>query len=107
MDNMSFKSAEELQGILGEQLRSLRLAKNLDQRTTAEKAGISERALRNLEAGRGSSVETLLRFLKALDSLEGIEMLAPRPSVNPIALLRSTKARRRVRHPRGRQREAS
>jgi len=104
---MSFKSAEELQGILGEQLRSLRLAKNLDQRTTAEKAGISERALRNLEAGRGSSVETLLRFLKALDSLEGIEMLAPRPSVNPIALLRSTKARRRVRHPRGRQREAS
>jgi transcriptional regulator with XRE-family HTH domain len=107
MDELSFKSADELQGILGEQLQSLRIAKNLDQRTTAEKAGISERALRNLEAGRGSSVESLLRVLKALNSLEGIEMLAPKPSVNPIALLRRTEARRRVRHPRGRQRQAS
>jgi transcriptional regulator with XRE-family HTH domain len=107
MGELSFKSADELQGILGEQLQSLRIAKNLDQRTTAEKAGISERALRNLEAGRGSSVESLLRVLKALNSLEGIEMLAPKPSVNPIALLRSTVARRRVRHPRGRQRQAS
>ena len=104
---MSFKSAEELQSILGEQLQSLRLAKNLDQRTTAEKGGISEKALRNLEAGRGYSVESLLRVLKALDSLEGIEMLAPKPSVNPIALLHSTEARRRVRHPRVRQRQAS
>jgi len=101
MNNMSFQSLEELQSRLGEQLQSLRLAKDLDQRTTAEKAGISEKALRNLEAGRGSSVESLLRVLKALDSLEGIEMLAPKPSVNPLALLRSTKVRKRVRHSRG------
>ena len=107
MDDLFFKSAKELQGILGEQMQSLRITKNLDQRTTAEKAGISEKTLRNLEAGRGSSVESLLRVLKALDSLEGIEMLAPKPSVNPIALLRSTKARRRVRHPRGCQELAS
>lgn len=107
MDDLSFKSAEELQGLLGERLQSLRLAKNLDQRTTAEKAGISEKTLRNLEAGRGSSLESLLRVLKALDSLDGIEMLAPRPSVNPIALLRSPQMRRRARHPRERQRQAS
>jgi len=100
MDEMSFKSVEELQVSLGEQLQSLRLAKNLDQRTTAEKAGISEKALRNLEAGRGSSVESFLRVLKALDSLDGIKMLVPKPSVNPLALLRSAKARQRVRHPR-------
>ena len=104
MDQLSFKSIEELQSSLGEQLQSLRLAKNLDQRNTAEKAGISEKALRNLEAGRGSTVESLLRVLKALDSLEGIEMLAPKPSVNPLALLRSTKVRQRVRHPRAAQR---
>ncbi len=104
MDKIPFKSIGELQSSLGEQLHSLRLAKNLDQRTTAEKAGISEKALRNLEAGRGSTVESLLRVLKALDSLEGIEMLAPKPSVNPLALLRSTKVRQRVRHPRAVQR---
>lgn len=104
MDKMPFKSIDELQRSLGEQLHSLRLAKNLDQRTTAEKAGISEKALRNLEAGRGSTVESLLRVLKALDSLEGIEMLAPKPSVNPLALLRNAKMRQRVRHPRTVQR---
>src|SRR5579863_2368350 len=106
MDKLTFKSIEELQSSLGEQLQSLRLAKNLDQRTTAEKAGISERALRNLETGRGSTVESLLRVLKALDSLEGIEMLAPKPSVNPLSLLRDAKVRQRVRHSRREQRGA-
>lgn len=100
MDKALFQSIQELQGSLGHQLQTLRISKNLDQRTTAEKAGISEKALRNLEAGRGSTVESLLRVLKALDSLEGLEMLAPKPSVNPLALLRSTKVRQRVRHPR-------
>jgi transcriptional regulator with XRE-family HTH domain len=100
MDNASFKSIEDLQVSLGEQLQALRLAKNLDQRTTAEKAGISEKALRNLEAGRGSTVESLIRVLKALDSLEGIELLAPKPTINPLSLLRDAKVRQRVRHSR-------
>lgn len=106
MNNASFKSIDELQVSLGEQLKSLRLTKNLDQRTTAEKAGISEKALRNLEAGRGSTVESLLRVLKALDSLQGIELLAPKPTVNPLSLLRNAKVRQRVRHPRGERRGA-
>lgn len=98
MSDMNFMSPEELQAVFGKQLQELRISKNLDQVTTAEKAGVSTRALRNLEAGRGSSVETLLRVLKALDSLEGISLLAPKPSVSPLALLRhSGTVRRRVR----------
>ncbi len=46
-----FNTPEELQIVLGKRLRHLRLNRNLDQRTAAEKAGVSERALRNLEAG--------------------------------------------------------
>jgi transcriptional regulator with XRE-family HTH domain len=98
MGDLSFKSISELQVLFGEQVQALRLSKNLDQITTAEKAGISEKALRNLEAGRGSTVESLLRVLKALDSLDGLELLAPKPSVSPLALLRNSKARQRVRH---------
>ena len=86
---------------LGERLRRLRLSRNLDQRTTADKAGISHRALVNLEAGRGSTVETLLRTLKALDYLQGIEMLAPEITVDPLALLDNPKPQRRVRRKRG------
>ena len=98
MDDITFMSPNELQAALGKQLQELRIAKSLNQVMTAEKAGISEKALRNLEAGRGSSIETLVRVLKALDSLDGLRLLAPKPSVSPLALLRrSQTARRRVR----------
>jgi transcriptional regulator with XRE-family HTH domain len=100
MSETSFKTPQELQSVLGARLRKLRLSRNIDQRATADKAGISEKALRNLESGHGSTVETLLRTLKALDSLEGIEMLAPEPSVDPLALLRASKPPQRVRRPR-------
>jgi DNA-binding XRE family transcriptional regulator len=100
MREITFNTPKELQIALGERVRRLRLARNTDQRATAGKAGISEKALRNLEAGRGSTVETLLRTLKALDALQGIEMLAPEVTVDPLALLHASKPPQRVRRPR-------
>lgn len=97
---MLFSTPKELQTALGERIRKLRLSRNMDQIATAGKAGISDKALRNLEAGRGSTVETLLRTLNALDSTQGIEMLAPDVTVNPLALLHSPKPPQRVRRPR-------
>ncbi len=101
MSELDFKTPQELQVALGERLRRLRLWRNVDQRATAEKAGVSEKALRNLESGRGSTVETLLRTLKALDYLQGIETLAPEVTVDPIALLHRLKPQQRVRRARG------
>jgi len=97
MSELTFKSIGELQAQLGEQLRQLRISRSLTQISAAEKAGISERAIKDLEAGRGSTVETFLRVLKALDSLAGLDLLVPTPSVSPLALLRHAKPRRRVR----------
>jgi len=100
MNNLQFRTPEELQAELGRRLQRLRLSRNLDQRTTADKAGITRAALQNLEAGRGSSVKTLVRTLKALNYLEGIEILAPEPIVNPLALLKTKRLPARARHPR-------
>lgn len=100
MTPLVFATPSELQQLLGERLKRLRLSRNQDQRTVAEKAGISEKALRNLEAGRGSTVETLLRVLKALEHLQGLDMLAPEPSINPLAMLRHPSPPRRARRPR-------
>src|ERR1035437_2987773 len=100
MQDIAFKTPEELQIALGERVRRLRLARNVDQRATAGKAGISEKALRNLESGHGSTVETLLRTLKALGYVQGIEMLAPEATVDPLALLHTAKPQQRVRRPR-------
>ena len=98
MSDMQFKSPKELQAELGRRMRQLRLSRNIDQRAAAEKAGITRAALQNLEAGRGSSVQTLLRTFKALNYLEGIEQLAPQPTINPLALLKTKTPPQRVRH---------
>lgn len=60
----AFSAPKELQQLLGERIKRLRLNRNLDQITTAEKAGISEKALRNLEAGKGSTVANVLALLE-------------------------------------------
>jgi len=95
---MQFKTPQELQTELGRRIRQLRLSRNIDQRAAAAKAGVARAALQNLEAGRGSSVQTLLRILKALNYLEGIEILAPQPTVNPLALLKTKTPPQRARH---------
>jgi transcriptional regulator with XRE-family HTH domain len=100
MNETYFDNPDELQASLGERIKRLRLSRNMDQRDTASKAGVSEKALRNLETGRGSTVETLLRTLKALDYVQGIEMLAPEVTVDPLALLHSPKPQQRVRRKR-------
>lgn len=97
MSSIEIKTAGELQIELGSRLRQLRLRRNLDQRETAAKAGVSEKAVRNLEAGRGSTVETMLRVMKAIDALDGLQALAPEPRVDPLALLRQPAKPQRVR----------
>jgi transcriptional regulator with XRE-family HTH domain len=97
MSNLNSKSVAELQQLLGQRLNALRLLKNLDQRTTAEKAGLSVRTILYLEEGRGATVNTLLRVLKALDALDGMELLAPKPIGKPQPLPRGPGARERLR----------
>ncbi len=98
--NLQFATEEELQHALGDRIRKLRLSRNIDQRETADKAGISLSALRNLESGRGATTATLLRTLKALDYLAGLEMLAPEVKINPVAMLKTRKPQQRVHRPR-------
>ena len=95
--SLSFKTPDELQAVLGERLRALRLSRNFSQRELADKAGVSLRALHSLEAGSGSTLETFLRVLKALNAVDAIEALAPQPKVSPLALLKMGAVPRRVR----------
>jgi len=91
-----FMTPQELAAELGSRLRNIRIRKMLDQKELAARAGIATRTLIMLEQGRGSTVETFLRVLKALDSLAGIDALAPRPTISPIAMMRVGKLPQRV-----------
>ena len=103
MNTNILATSDELQPCLGEQIRRLRLSRDLDQLTLAERAGVSEKALRNLEAGRGSNVATLLQVIQALDALDWLQALAPAASVSPMALLRQRPEPRRVSRRRGKR----
>ena len=96
------RTAAELQRDLGDRLRRLRIDRDLSQQQLAGKAGISLKTLRNLELGAGSSVDTLLRALKALDVHNPLDALAPAPVVSPLALLKGPEPPRRVRRARKR-----
>jgi transcriptional regulator with XRE-family HTH domain len=96
MSNLHSKSLEELQQLLGKRMNALRLLRNLDQRTTAKLAGLSVRTVLYLEEGRGATVNTLLRVLRALDALDGMELLAPRPAGKPLPLPRGPHAQERL-----------
>jgi len=96
--DISIKSPEELQQLLGEGVRAQRIARELTQRDLSAKAGISSQAVAKLERAKGSTVETLVRVLHALRATQIIETLAAQPQVSPLALLRSARPPQRVRH---------
>ena len=50
------RTAAEWEQLLGAHLRELRLLKNLDQQSLAERAGVSLNALKHLEGGKGARV---------------------------------------------------
>jgi transcriptional regulator with XRE-family HTH domain len=96
----SIKSPEDLRIELGAAVRATRLAKNLTQREVAAKGDVAVRALIQLEAGRGSTTDTLVRALKAMGAADTIGHLVPLPGISPIALLKASKVRMRARRPR-------
>lgn len=91
---------EEMEIGLGEKLKALRLSRNLDQKTLAERAGVSVRALRSLESGQGSTIKTLVSVLRALGRQEWFNSIAPVATINPLALTREAQPRQRASRPR-------
>lgn len=87
---------EEMESALGEKLKALRLSRNLDQKTLAERAGISVRALRSLEAGQGSTLKTLVSTLRALGRQDWLSTIAPVATINPLTLTREAQPRQRA-----------
>jgi transcriptional regulator with XRE-family HTH domain len=86
----------ELEEKLGENIKTLRLQKNIDRQSLSVQAGVSETALRNLEGGKGATIKTLTRVVKALNKENWLNSLAPQTSINPLHLVRNTKQRQRA-----------
>lgn len=88
---------EELEYSLGENIKALRLQKNITRKMLCDRAGISVTSLRNLEGGKGATLKTLIRALKALNREDWLEQIAPRTSINPLHLTKEKQQRQRAR----------
>ena len=88
---------EEWEAALGAQVRSLRIARDLDQSQLADRAGVSLGSVKNLEQGRGSTLRTLIRVARALGREDWLNAFAPRVPISPIDVLRSTRREPRKR----------
>jgi transcriptional regulator with XRE-family HTH domain len=90
-DNSARLSAD-----LGEQLRALRLRENVDQQALAARAGVALNAVKNLESGKGGTVRSLLKVLRALGREDWLGALSPQVSISPLRALEQRPARRRA-----------
>lgn len=90
------KTVEEWESDLGEQMRALRLRANLDQISLAERAGIGLTAVKNVESGKGATLKTLIKMLRALDRADWLTTLAPPVSISPLQMLKAKPARQRA-----------
>ena len=83
-----FKTPDELEIALGEQLRAERLRQNLTMHDIALRAGISEQTLRSLENGSGGRLNSFIRVMKALGKEEWLCTFLPTVRISPMDIVK-------------------
>lgn len=73
---------------LGARIAGRRLESQLTQAAVAEQAGIAKRTLERMEAGQTSQLDTLIRVLRVLDAVSGLDSLIPESGPGPMDLLK-------------------
>ena len=97
--DLCLATSRQLEEALCKRIEDIRLSRNITQKMLANEAGISERTLRRLEAGKGVSFDTFIRLLMALN-LEGrlVELL-PDQEIRPMERVMKNKAERKRARP--------
>jgi transcriptional regulator with XRE-family HTH domain len=106
MISKPLSTTEEWERRVGADARRLRQRSGLTQLEMAVRANVSLSTIKYFEAGKGSSLATLIRIARVLDRSEWLASFAPNePAVSPMSLLRErqreeSSAPTRVRHSR-------
>ena len=80
---------------LGRRLERRRLDLRLTQANLAEQAGVSKRTVERIEAGAVAQTLSLIRILRVLDLLQGLDQLIPKTGPRPMDLLKLKKKERK------------
>src|SRR5471032_900610 len=69
---------------LGARLRTYRIQRNIPVEVVAERARLNRNTVMNAEAGKNPRLATIIRLLRVLGRLEGLENFLPTPTVSPL-----------------------
>jgi transcriptional regulator with XRE-family HTH domain len=81
-------TTREQQAEIGKRLKAERIRAGLEQTEVAALANISVGAVKNLEGGKGSSLSSFIRVLRALKLEDVLDTLPPADMPSPMLALR-------------------
>ena len=79
---------ESILQTVGERISQQRLQRNLSQAELASDSGVSKRTIERIEAGQSIQLSNFIRILRALDLLDGLDVLVPERMPSPIEQLK-------------------
>ncbi len=80
-------SSTAIASMLCQRLEAIRLSKNISQAELARQAGVSRSTMTRIADGRGISLDSLIRVIKALGLADHLATLLPDPAVRPVELV--------------------
>ena len=87
---------------IGERVARRRLDFQLTQADMAEQAGVAKRTVERIEAGASAQMSSIIRILRVLDLLPGLDRMIPEAGPRPMNLLKQKgKVRQRASGRRG------
>lgn len=89
-------SNEEILARIGAGIKALRIDENLTQSDLADKTGVSERTIGNLESGKDVSLSTLISVMRVLGIVQRLDLAIPEQEIRPSQVYKLGKARQRV-----------
>ncbi|MEW8506985.1 MAG: helix-turn-helix transcriptional regulator [Candidatus Thiodiazotropha sp.] len=81
-------SDEAVLQAIGERIQQRRLEMQMTQAVAAEQAGIAKRTVERIEAGASAQMSSMIRLLRVLDMLSGLDLLFPERAQRPMDLLK-------------------
>lgn len=85
---------------IGQKIKQLRLGANMSQKVLAERCGLSDFSISQIENGKNTSVLSLLMVLRALNALDILFRFFEEEPMSPIAyaeVMRKTRKPQRIR----------
>lgn len=73
---------------IGKRIARCRLDSQLTQADVAAQAGLAKRTVERIEAGASAQMSSLIRILRVLDLLPGLDRMVPEAGPRPMELLR-------------------